>query len=100
MITAAFRKDLSGFTISGHSGYAEAGGDIVCASVSSMTVLVCNAIEALGSNPEVRQNEKDASVSLLLKEQNETASRLISVFYQEMEELEDQYPSYVRVTKI
>ena len=47
MIRAEFRKDgdrLSGFTISGHSGFADAGKDIVCAAVSSASQLVCNTI--------------------------------------------------------
>ena len=28
---------ITGFTVSGHSGYAEAGSDIVCAAVSALT---------------------------------------------------------------
>lgn len=100
MIRAAFKKDLSGFTVSGHSGYAEAGSDIVCAAASSMTILVCNAIEALGGDAEVEQNEKNASVSLTLRVPNENASRLIAVLYDEFRELEDQHPKYVRVQKI
>ena len=100
MIRAAFKEDLSGFTVSGHSGYAEAGSDIVCAAVSSMTFFVCNAIEAFGCKAEVRQDEKTASVSLTLKNHDENGSKLIGVLYGELRELEDQYPAFVRVQKI
>ena len=100
MIRAAFKKDFSGFTVSGHSGYAEAGSDIVCAAVSSMTFLVCNAIEAFGCDAEVGQDEKTASVSLTLRVPDENGSRLIAVLYDELRELEDQYPAFVRVQKI
>ena len=100
MIRATFRKDLSGFTISGHSGYAEAGRDIVCAAASSMTILVCNAIGSFGCDAAVEQNEKDASISLTLGRADEHATRLISVLYDEFRELEDQNPKFVRVTKI
>ena len=35
-----------GFQISGHSGYAEAGSDIVCAAVSALAENTVNSIEA------------------------------------------------------
>ena len=30
---------ITGFTVSGHSGYAEAGSDIVCAAVSAAVAM-------------------------------------------------------------
>ena len=47
MIIAKFKRSkgkLTGFSVSGHSGFSEAGSDIVCASVSSAVMLICNAI--------------------------------------------------------
>ena len=48
MITAGFFTDsdgrITGFKISGHSGYKEAGSDIVCASVSSAVMLSVNTM--------------------------------------------------------
>ena len=39
------RKDIyTGFECSGHTGYAEFGKDILCASISSMTQMVCIGI--------------------------------------------------------
>ena len=35
---------LVGFEISGHSGYAEEGSDIICASVSSCAYMVVNTV--------------------------------------------------------
>ena len=35
---------IKGFDISGHSGYAESGKDIVCAAVSSAAYMVANTI--------------------------------------------------------
>ena len=37
--------DISGFTCSGHAGYAAYGSDIVCASVSVLVINTINAIE-------------------------------------------------------
>lgn len=35
---------LTGFEISGHSGFGEEGSDIICASISSCAYMVINAI--------------------------------------------------------
>ena len=35
---------LTGFEISGHSGYADEGSDIICASISSCAYMVVNTI--------------------------------------------------------
>ena len=42
-----FRRDglFYGFEERGHSGYADAGNDILCAALSSMTMLILNTIE-------------------------------------------------------
>ena len=34
-----------GFEVSGHSGYADAGEDIVCAAISALTINCINSIE-------------------------------------------------------
>ena len=62
MLKAVFYEaacEYQGFEISGHAGYGEAvdekhGTDIVCAAVSSCTMLVCNAVtENFGADAEV-----------------------------------------------
>ena len=47
MVTVTFYRSgdlLQGFKISGHSGYAQEGSDIVCAAVSSASLMVANTI--------------------------------------------------------
>lgn len=100
MILAEFRSDLSGFTVSGHSGYAEAGRDIVCAAASAMTILVCNAVEAFGCEAETESDAENARIALKLKKPDKNASGLISVLRDEFTELEEQNPDFVRVTTI
>ena len=47
-----------GFEEKGHSGYAEAGEDILCAAISAMTMLLVNTIEiAYASDVEYDVNE-------------------------------------------
>ena len=47
MIKAVFAvkgEKFIGFTVKGHSGYAESGNDIICAGVSSALMLTVNTI--------------------------------------------------------
>lgn len=88
-------KSFSGFEISGHAGYGSAvsekdGNDIVCAAVSSCTMLVCNAItENFGANAEVDVGEN--RISLRLNERSESAAKLISAFYEHLEVISEEY---------
>ena len=57
MINAVFtvsRGFITGFTISGHSDFAEQGSDIVCSAVSSAVYMAANTIT------EVQQIEAEA----------------------------------------
>lgn len=95
MIRAVFEKE--GFALSGHAGYAEAGMDIVCAAVSAMANLVCNAAEAFGAVAEIHAEEEGARLSYRLTEGCEEAEKLLAVFREELRELENQYPKHIRV---
>ena len=61
MIRATFYRkgDKScGFEISGHSGYAEQGSDIICASVSSAAYMAVNTVtEVIGAYGEATVDE-------------------------------------------
>ncbi len=51
---------LDGFTVDGHSGYAEAGCDIVCAAISGavqMTECTVNDVLGLAASVKVREDE-------------------------------------------
>ena len=104
MLNAVFtRKNgvLSGFEISGHAGCGEAvndkeGTDIVCAAVSSCTMLVCNCItDSFGANAEVKVEEN--RITLRLSERHEAAEQLISAFCTHIRMISEDY-SKVRLT--
>lgn len=49
---------LTGFSTSGHAGYAESGMDIICSAVSALTITAINSIEALTDMGfELKQDE-------------------------------------------
>lgn len=81
---------FSGFEISGHAGYGEEGNDIVCAGVSSCTMLVCNCItENFKANADVKVEEN--RISLRLLKYDKPSARLLSAFYQHLETLSEDY---------
>lgn len=105
MVKAVFHKDelknfagsahdsanlFSGFEISGHAGYGTEGNDIVCAAISSCTMLVCNCIsENFGVKAAV--NVEENRITLKLSEYNEAAVKLLSAFYTHLEVLSEDY---------
>lgn len=58
---------IDGFAVEGHSGYAEAGSDIVCAAISAAVGLAeCTINEVMGIGAPVKAVEKSARISLKL----------------------------------
>jgi len=101
MINAAFYKrngNFYKFRISGHSGYAEAGNDIVCAAVSSMAFLTVNNITVSFSLPaDVSVNEETADLECSLKSEDERGYALMAGLYNELCTLAEDYPKFIRV---
>ncbi len=94
MLRAVFRRKngaFSGFEISGHAGYGAEGNDIVCAAVSSCTMLVCNAVtENFGANAEV--NVKENCITLRLNDNGgEAAEKLLEAFFEHLTAIAEDY---------
>lgn len=53
---------VSGFHCTGHSGYAKAGKDIVCAAVSVLVINTVNAIETFTSSPFHLETEEESAL--------------------------------------
>ena len=84
-----------GFLISGHSGFAESGEDIVCASVSSVAYMVANTItEILKVNAKIEVN--DGKMKLIVnKEQRHITKDILLGLKLHLESLEEQYPEFI-----
>ncbi len=99
MITVTFcEKDdrLTGFQISGHSGYAEQGADIVCAAVSSAAILTANtATEVLHLQADVK--EEDGFMHFQTEPADVNAAQpLLQGFKLHCRELQKVYPQNIR----
>lgn len=101
MITASFTSDngrICGFRVSGHSGYSEAGSDIVCAAVSSMAFLVTNTLtENFGVKAKVDSDEETAALSVKIITPSASSDALLEGFLREMRTLASDFADYVRV---
>lgn len=96
MIIAHFEKNA--FSISGHSGYAESGSDIVCAAVSSMTMLVANTItDVFKDKADIKVDEAQNEVSLRLINGSEKSMELIEGFKREIIQLVLDYPEFIKI---
>lgn len=78
--------NIIGLIVSGHSGYAEEGSDIVCSAISSLSQMVCVGLEnVLNLKPNIVINENKAYLECKLPkeitlEQNEKAQTLFRSF--------------------
>lgn len=103
MTTIAFRRDqaglLEGFDASGHSGWGEAGGDIVCAAVTSAVRLAeCILNDAMGLAAETAADGAAASISLRLPAERRSEGReVLGGLLLYLRQLEREYPGYIRV---
>lgn len=85
---------VSDIIISGHSGYSEVGTDIVCASVSSITITTVNAILKF-DNKALTYKEADGYLEIKLVKHNEYVDTLISNMLDLFKELEIKYKKYI-----
>ena len=106
MTTVVFRMEgdrITGFEARGHSGYAEAGADIVCAAVTSAVRLAeCAVNDVLGLGASVKVRESDASITMKipggLSEANEsTCQTLLAALMVHFASLHEEYPDHISV---
>ena len=94
---------ITGFDSKGHSGYAEAGSDIVCAAVTSAIRLVEATVnDVLGLAASVKVREQDASISLRLPggldpTAESTCQSLLTGLMVYFAQLHDEYPDNIEV---
>ena len=87
---------LTGCRMTGHSGQAEAGRDIVCAAASILGCTCVNALESIcGIIPEITEND-DGVLAFRLPEmtaeENAKAQILMGALKQGLSDLAEEYP--------
>ena len=105
MISAILYQGTEGLTacrITGHSGQAEAGRDIVCAAVSILGCTCVNALESVcGLIPLVTENEEGVlafQLPEITPEENAKAQILMGALKQGLTDLAESYPRNIKLT--
>ena len=95
---------ITGFSVSGHSGYAEAGKDIVCAAISDIVTMAEATInDVCGAKAKVRVKEDDARITLMLPascDEEETVQAVLSGLMLTLINLREDYPDYIEVLEV
>ena len=107
MTRCEFRREterIVGFSVSGHSGYSEAGTDIVCAAISAVVGMTEATInDVCGGKAKVRVKEEDARISLTLPatcEEEEAIQAVLAGLMVYLCNLRDEYPDYIEVLEV
>lgn len=82
--------------IKGHSGYAEEGSDIVCASISSIAITTVNAIIRIDDKAIV-YSEDDGLLEIGILENNDIINLLIDNMISLFKDLEKDYKDYIKI---
>ena len=95
---------ITGFSVSGHSGYAEAGSDIVCAAVSAAVAMAEATInDVCGAKAKVRVKEEDARITLMLPtscDEEDAVQAVLAGMLLYLCNLRDDYPDYIEVLEV
>ena len=95
---------ITGFSVSGHSGYAEAGADIVCAAVSAVVTMAEATInDVCGAKAKVRVKGEDARVTLMLPvscDEEDSVQAVLAGMMIYLCSLRDDYPDYIEVLEV
>ena len=95
---------ITGFSVSGHSGYAEAGKDIVCAAISTaVTMAEATINEVCGAKAKVRVKDDQARITLMLPtscDEEDTVQAVLSGMMLTLISMRDDYPDYIEVLEV
>lgn len=92
-------KDLTHkVVIDGHSGYADVGKDIVCASVSSMVITTVNMILRL-EKEAISYTTKDGFIEIVIHKHTDVIDTIIENLRSLLQELAGEYPKNIKIIK-
>ena len=100
MITATFyhrNQRLTSVSVSGHAGYADAGQDVICASVSASVQLTANLLTEIYQLPaEIAVEENCISIPVDAI-QDVNAERLLQGLLLQMQLLIEEAPGCIQI---
>ena len=94
----------TGFSVSGHSGYAEAGADVICAAVTAIVRFAEATLnDILGVGAKTRVDAEKALITLTLPascEDEDTVQAILDGMMLTLVSLRDENPDYIEVMEV
>ena len=95
---------INGFAVSGHSGYADEGSDIVCAAISAaVTFAECTINDVLGNHAKTKVIEDEPRITLTIPavcDDEDAVQAVLTGFLLTVCALRDDYPDYIEVMEV
>lgn len=90
---------ITGYSVSGHAGYDEAGYDIICSAVSALTQAPLMGMERyLKRQPQYTVNQKNGRLYVALNSApDELTQAILETMLCGVESIARQYPKYVSI---
>ena len=104
MTTIEFYTDennlYKGFKASGHAGFADAGEDIVCASISVLTINTVNSIEELtDAKFKLVTDDETGFIDFCVENyESKEVQLLLSSLHLGLSEIQKSYKKYLKLT--
>ncbi len=89
-------NNIKKINIKGHAGYDDYGKDIVCSSVSSITITTVNAILMFNKN-YISYNKKKDDFEIIINKDNDITNKLIKNMINLLTELSQDYPKNIKI---
>lgn len=91
--------NITSIEVSGHAASAEAGEDLVCAGVSSISVGALNALDELCTNKCLLEM-KEAHIYIEVKTDDETVQTILHTLYIQLKTMNMSYKEYIEIMKV
>ena len=95
---------ITGFSVSGHSGYAESGSDIICAAITAIVTMAEATInDVCGAKAKVRVGEDEARITLKLPkscDEEETVQAVLAGMMVTLIALQEDYSDFIEVLEV
>ncbi len=102
-VVEVYRRDgvPCGIKVSGHSGFAEAGNDVVCAAVSVLVqTLYIGLTDVLSLSPSANVDEKSATIEFRWQPGAEELRVLAETIFRALSETARSYGNYVKYVEV
>ncbi len=98
-MTYDLSNQINQMEVSGHASYDDSGKDIVCAAVSTAIIVTINALEKLNVLDHIKYEIEEGYFLVVIKNTNDVVNALIDNLAYSLNDLNNQYPKYIKIKK-